>query len=554
MTAAQTDPAGAPADLTRADTRADCDDPVVAGAVQAFGGPAGWHARTGEPRLMTPLRVLVLLTLLTCAVGWASKAGCRDGSNWQHEYQYTRGCYTDVVALYSSEGLESGQRPYYDQPVEYPVVIGAVMGVTSELTRSFATLLPDTATQRARDRIAAARTPEELSAARAARDGALSDARGRHFYDLTWLLLTACALVVVVTTARLAGSRTWDAALVALAPALALHSTTNWDLVAMALAGLGLLAWARKRPVAAGMLLGLATATKLYPVLFLLPLLMLCVRARRLLPWAVVAAALVGTVVVVTLPGYLTSPSYVERQGAQVRVLDSPLARLQAGRGLSALRPHQTLPHALGAPPEVAVNAVYRFVELNTVRGADWDSLWLQAQRAGLNQDAGLDPGQPPSDLNRGVAVCFGLALVLIALLVLRAARRPRLPQVLLLTMVAFLLTNKVDSPQYVLWLLPLAALARPRWRPFLLWQAAEALVLLSRFAFFIGNDKPGEGVGISWFFAAVLLRDALLLVVCAFVVRDVLRPEHDVVRAGGVDDPAGGVLDGAPDRVSRGA
>jgi hypothetical protein len=33
-----------------------------------------------------------------------------------------------------------------------------------------------------------------------------------------------------------------------------------------------------------------------------------------------------------------------------------------------------------------------------------------------------------------------------------------------------------------------------------------------------------------------------------ALVVRDVLRPELDVVRQDGVDDPAGGVLDGAPD------
>lgn len=74
--------------------------------------------------------------------------------------------------------------------------------------------------------------------------------------------------------------------------------------------------------------------------------------------------------------------------------------------------------------------------------------------------------------------------------------------------------------------------------------------MLLSRFYFFVANDKPGQGVGIGWFFAAVLVRDALLLWIAGLVVRDVLRPEHDVVRADGVDDPAGGVLDGAPDRV----
>jgi hypothetical protein len=32
-------------------------------------------------------------------------------------------------------------------------------------------------------------------------------------------------------------------------------------------------------------------------------------------------------------------------------------------------------------------------------------------------------------------------------------------------------------------------------------------------------------------------------------VVRDILRPEHDVVRTDEDDDPAGGVLDAAPDR-----
>jgi hypothetical protein len=31
-------------------------------------------------------------------------------------------------------------------------------------------------------------------------------------------------------------------------------------------------------------------------------------------------------------------------------------------------------------------------------------------------------------------------------------------------------------------------------------------------------------------------------------VVRDILRPQHDVLRQDGEDDPAGGVLDGAED------
>ncbi len=132
------------------------------------------------------------------------------------------------------------------------------------------------------------------------------------------------------------------------------------------------------------------------------------------------------------------------------------------------------------------------------------------------------------------------------------APRRPRLAQVLFLTVLAFLLTNKVWSPQFSLWLLPLAALARPHWRSLLAWQAAEALVLLSRFYFFVGNDSPGDGIAVGWFIGALAVRDAALVAVAALVVRDVLAPERDRVRADGTDDPMGGVLDGAADRARR--
>ena len=39
-----------------------------------------------------------------------------------------------------------------------------------------------------------------------------------------------------------------------------------------------------------------------------------------------------------------------------------------------------------------------------------------------------------------------------------------------------------------------------------------------------------------------------------ALVVRDIVRPWQDPVRAGGADDPSGGVFDGAEDRFVLGA
>jgi hypothetical protein len=107
-----------------------------------------------------------------------------------------------------------------------------------------------------------------------------------------------------------------------------------------------------------------------------------------------------------------------------------------------------------------------------------------------------------------------------------------------------------VWSPQYSLWLLPLAVLARPKWRSLLLWQAAEALLWVPRMLWYLGTDN--RGVDVEWFFLGVLARDVAVVVLMGLVVRDVLRPDGDVVRASwwGTDDPAGGVLDGAPDRV----
>nr|WP_106410384.1 glycosyltransferase 87 family protein [Pseudofrankia sp. EUN1h] len=578
------------------------EDPMARGASELIGGPPGRHAVLPDRwTWWTPVRVLLALTIVVCGLGYAQKSTCRDTRNWTHEYQYTRMCYSDVVALYSQEGLKDGKVPYLDYPTEYPPLIGATMEVVAAVSRVAPSQRPVYRTENGDQVI----------------DHWTIDARSALFYDLTALVFLCFACAAVVAVAKTAGRRrVWDAALFALAPTMVLHLLTNWDIVAVAFGALAVYAWSRRAPVAAGVLLGLGVATKLYPVFFLVAIGMLCLRTGQLRAFGRLVAATAATVAVVVLPTYLIAGYFIGDKKSH----DGILSSLGSGGWFGMLDGH-----AGGAQ-----NAVARFIDLNEHRPADWDSLafavqWLSGAydpgwfggphlivialatfglaavaagplvRARWNESgddeaddsAGVSTGASgASGAVRGATLAVGAAawlvvviatpvvltavrdhgisvsvlnaLTSIALIASIAAiaglcwfapRRPRLPQVLFLLVVAFLVTNKVFSPQYTLWLLPLYALARPKWRAFLVWQAAEAYLLFMRFMHFIYNDTNGaRGVARGWFVGAVALRDLVLLVLAGLVVREILRPELDVVRASGVDDPAGGVLDEAAD------
>jgi uncharacterized membrane protein len=326
------------------------------------------------------------------------------------------------------------------------------------------------------------------------------------FTVLTCLLLSLCALLLVRAVLGLAGRRPWDAAMVGLSPLLLVHAFTNWDLLAVTLATFAMLAWARSRPVLAGVLLGLGIAAKFYPLLLLGVLFVLCLRAGRLRAW--------GRTVVATVAAW--------------SVVNVPVAVL--------------------APDNWAW-----FFAFSTQRPANPESIWNMLLHATGSRilDGPLAVGETPSVLNAVVTVCLVTLAAGVAWLALTAPVRPRVAQLAFLLVAGFLLLNKVWSPQFSLWLLPLAVLARPRWRSLLLWQVTEALVWIVTMLHYLGTDN--RGIEVEWFFFGVLLRDAAVVVLMALVVRDVLRPDGDVVRTSwpGVDDPAGGPLDHAPDRLA---
>ena len=73
-----------------------------------------------------------------------------------------------------------------------------------------------------------------------------------------------------------------------------------------------------------------------------------------------------------------------------------------------------------------------------------------------------------------GVPYSTDTACAAVLVLGLKTPRTGSFAQLGFLIVAAFLLVNKVYSPQYVLWLLPLAVIARPRWRDLLIWQSCE--------------------------------------------------------------------------------
>ncbi len=330
--------------------------------------------------------------------------------------------------------------------------------------------------------------------------------RGREFYDFTALLLAVCALVGILATARAAGlDRRWQALMVAFSPAFILNAFVNWDLIAMALTALGIAAWASRRSVWAGVWLALGVAAKFYPLVVFAPLLLLCLRAGKMREFAKMLAAAVITWLAVNVPVMIIAPS-----------------------------------------------GWAWFYVFSKERGADWGSIWHMFENYNVPVLGNYQLGQ----LNLMSAGSFAVAVAAIALLALAASRRPRLPQLCFLMLAAFLMTNKVWSPQYVIWLVPLAVLARPRFWPYVLWQLAEVGYFFAIWAYLLfvyhadGYVFPGyQGLSNGWYFAALVARFLTVALLAAYVVRDILHPERDVVRVRGSDDPAGGVLDHAEDR-----
>jgi uncharacterized membrane protein len=433
----------------------------------------------GPPAWWTPTRVLLAVFTVVFALGLVQKGPCM-ASHWTSDnVRYGAMCYSDVPYLYVDRGFAEHRWPYVDSARAQPMEYPVVISYVAWAASELTRIGHD--------------GPDAATRARVAPAGfwALPGMQEEinQYFVVTALLLFLAGLLATWLLARVHRGRPWDALPFALSPALLLTGLINWDLLAV-LATVGALwAWSRGRPLTAGALAGVGAATKLYPAFVLGSFLVVALRRRRTGEFTRTLSAAVAGWVLLQVPAWASGD--------------------------------------LGRWTE--------FWTFNSHRGADLGSLWLAAQQWGHPAGA--------HTINTVSLVLFAAACAAIGWLGLRAPYPPRVAQLAFLVVAAFLLVNKVYSPQYVLWLLPLAVLARPRWRDLLVWQATE-LVYFGAVWLYLGTTKDGHSWleastgGTPTYALAIALRGLGELYLCAVVVRDVWWPEHDPARAHLDDDP----------------
>ena len=300
---------------------------------------------------------------------------------------------------------------------------------------------------------------------------------GRHANDAKFLgvvtavnIALACLVLWMLWRAGMDRGRLWWGAA---APPLVLYVGHNWDMIAVTLAVAALLQARENRLVRAAAAAGLGVAAKLFPV--------------------------------VILPLIGLSALFERGKDSMQRLRRAATVTLAAIAAWAVVN----LPVALIAPKNWAEFYLFSQARSGTAAGS-WDVLgnlgWLVLSIEQKNLYATL-------------AFAIGAAAI-----VAIGWRRHRDRLWLLATplLAWFMLTNKVYSPQFDLWLWPLLVMTAPRLLPVALFALAGIAAYFAEFWYFAGMDgvwPAASTIDIAWAAAA---RGAVML----WIIVDCLRRE----------------------------
>jgi uncharacterized membrane protein len=301
-----------------------------------------------------------------------------------------------------------------------------------------------------------------------------SEFRASAYFNINVLyiaiLFVLCTLLMYRITPRFAY-------LSVLSPAVIASLYINWDLWAIISMIYAIYLFDKHKYLFSAVALGVSIATKFLPIFLLIPVVLILWR-RGKLPLALQYVLFVFlTWLLINLPVMLTTP-----QGW------------------------------------------WRFYELNLSRESDWGSLWYSLNLLGVNV----------SGLN--VIAVIGLLAVVIALAiyVIEMVDVASLASLSFVTLSAVMILSKVYSPQYVLWLTPLAVMAIRSVKDlpaFWIWQGAEIIYHVAIWQHLAVVTGARFGLPATWYAAISLIRIVASGYLIYVLVRRGLGRTHETER-----------------------
>jgi uncharacterized membrane protein len=239
------------------------------------------------------------------------------------------------------------------------------------------------------------------------------------YFNFNALLLALLFICVVFIVRKIQPEFTY---LVAVAPAMIASLYINWDLWAIATMMLAIYWFDRKQYLYSSIALAVSISTKFLPIFLLLPIIFILWRSNHIREIFKYAATTIAIWLAINLPFVLTTPT-----------------------------------------------GWWRFYKLNLEREADWGSLWLAFNQLGLSL----------ANLNYLAVLLLLIGLTAFVIFLFEVKNTPTLASVAFIVLAIVMVASKVYSPQYVLWLTPLAVIAlthKKDLHAFWIWQIAETM------------------------------------------------------------------------------